>query len=195
MEPYSIGVDLGGTNLRVGVYAENARLLETLNLSTRRHAGRDAVISDLIAAVQTLRKTSGSSYRLAGVGGATPGPMELPEGRLLDPPNLPGWENFPLRSELQRALGIDVQVENDANVAALAECQLGQGEVMGADSLCMITLGTEVGSGIVLRGSIWHGMNGMAGESGHVSVDCNGALRPCGTRGHLELYATANGLV
>jgi glucokinase len=186
---------LGGTNLRIAAYAQEKGLLETLNLTTRRSVGRNAVIVDLIEAVQALRKTFGSTYSFAGVGVAAPGPMELPEGRLLDPPNLPGWENFPLRSELERALGIDVQVENDANVAALAECLLGQGQVLGVDSLCMITLGTGVGSGIVLRGSIWHGMNGMAGESGHVSVDYNGDLCPCGTRGCLELYASATGLV
>lgn len=121
--------------------------------------------------------------------------MELPEARLLTPPNLPGWEDFPLRSELELALGIDVQVENDANVAALAECLLGRGLVMGVDSLCTITLGTGVGSGIVLRGSIWHGMNGMAGEAGHVSVDCDGTQCACGTRGCLELYASATGLI
>jgi glucokinase len=195
LEPCSIGVDLGGTNLRIAAYAQEKGLLETLNLTTRRSVGRNAVIVDLIEAVQALRKTFGSTYSFAGVGVAAPGPMELPEGRLLDPPNLPGWENFPLRSELERALGIDVQVENDANVAALAECLLGQGQVLGVDSLCMITLGTGVGSGIVLRGSIWHGMNGMAGESGHVSVDYNGDLCPCGTRGCLELYASATGLV
>jgi len=85
LESYSIGVDLGATNLRVAAYAEKAGLLETLNLSTRRHAGRDAVMSDLIDAVQTLRKAFGSSYRFTGVGVATPGPMELPEGRLLTP--------------------------------------------------------------------------------------------------------------
>jgi glucokinase len=195
LESYSIGDDLGGTNLRVAAYAQKTGVLQTINLSTRRSVGRDAVILDLIEAIRTLLRIFGSSYKLAGVGIATPGPMELPEGRLLDPPNLPGWENFPLRNQLERALGIDVLVENDANAAALAECFLGQGQTIGVDTLCMITLGTGVGAGIVLRGSIWHGMNGMAGESGHISVDCNGTLCACGTRGCLELYASATGLV
>jgi glucokinase len=121
--------------------------------------------------------------------------MELPEGRLLDPPNLPGWENFQLRQELERRLKRPVIVENDANAAALAEYLLGQGKELKIDSLCMLTLGTGVGSGIILNGQIWHGMNGMAGESGHVSVDPKGPMCACGTRGCLELSASATGLV
>jgi glucokinase len=121
--------------------------------------------------------------------------MELPEGRLLDPPNLPGWENFELRRELEKRLKTRVVVENDANVAALAECLLGQGKELKLNSLCMLTLGTGVGSGIILNGRIWHGMNGMAGESGHVSVDPQGPMCACGTRGCLELSASATGLV
>jgi len=120
--------------------------------------------------------------------------MELPEGRLLDPPNLPGWENFELRQELEKNLGIAVLVENDANVAALAECVLGQGKQLNVSSLCMLTLGTGVGTGIVLDSKIWHGMNGMAGEAGHISVVEGGVQCNCGTRGCLEVYASATGL-
>jgi glucokinase len=100
-----------------------------------------------------------------------------------------------LRRELEKRLKERVFVENDANVAALAECLLGQGKERECDSLCMLTLGTGVGSGIILNGRIWHGMNGMAGESGHVSIDAEGPLCGCGTRGCLELSASATGLV
>jgi glucokinase len=124
-----------------------------------------------------------------------PRPYGVTWGRLLDPPNLPGWENFELRQELEKRLKERVVVENDANVAALAECLLGQGKELGCDCLCMLTLGTGVGSGIILNGRIWHGMNGMAGESGHVSVDAEGPMCACGTRGCLELSASATGLV
>lgn len=194
MERYSIGVDLGGTNLRVASFDRNRGLRDSIELSTRRHAGRDAVITDLCDAVESLiRKFAGQ--KCTGIGVATPGPMELPEGRLIDPPNLPGWENFELRRELERRLKDRVIVENDANVAALAECLMGQGRELKFNSLCMLTLGTGVGSGIILNGRIWRGMNGMAGESGHVSVDHYGPPCACGTRGCLELSASATGLV
>ena len=192
---YSIGVDLGGTNLRIAAYSPEEGLKHTIPLSTRRTAGRDAVLRDLRDAVESLAARFGGIARCHGIGVATPGPMELPEGRLLNPPNLPGWENFQLREELERCLKGPVIVENDANVAALAECRLGQGSAFDVDSLCMLTLGTGVGSGIILNGQIWHGMNGMAGESGHVSVDPNGPLCACGTRGCLELSASATGLI
>ncbi len=195
MELYSIGVDLGGTNLRVASFDPNWGLRDSVELLTRRHAGRDAVIADLCDAVESLIRKFGGRQECVGIGVATPGPMELPEGRLLDPPNLPGWENFELRRELEKRLKERVVVENDANVAALAECLLGQGKELKFSSLCMLTLGTGVGSGIILNGQIWHGMNGMAGESGHVSVDPQGPMCACGTRGCLELSASATGLV
>jgi glucokinase len=195
MGSYSIGVDLGGTNLRIAAYSPEDGLKDSIELSTRRAAGRDAVLFDLRDAVESLVLRFGGIERCTGIGVATPGPMELPEGRLLNPPNLPGWENFPLRQELERCLKSLVIVENDSNVAALAECQLGQGGEFNVDSLCMLTLGTGVGSGIILNGHIWHGMNGMAGESGHVSVDPDGPLCACGTRGCLELSASATGLI
>jgi glucokinase len=192
---YSIGVDLGGTNLRIAAYSPERGLQDTIQLSTRRPDGRDAVLLDLCDAVESLSSRFGGIERCRGIGVATPGPMELPEGRLLNPPNLPGWENFQLRRELERYLKGPVLVENDANVAALAECLLGQGREFKVDSLCMLTLGTGVGSGIILNGQIWHGMNGMAGESGHISVDPLGPLCACGTRGCLELSASATGLI
>jgi glucokinase len=195
VEMYSIGVDLGGTNLRVASFDRVHGLRESIELSTRRRDGRDAVVSDLCAAVESLIRKVDGQQECAGIGVATPGPMELPEGRLLDPPNLPGWENFELRQELERRLNRTVIVENDANVAALAECVQGQGRELKCKSLCMLTLGTGVGCGIILNGRIWHGMNGMAGESGHVSVDPTGPLCACGTRGCLELWASATGLL
>jgi glucokinase len=100
-----------------------------------------------------------------------------------------------LREELESRLKRAVIVENDANAATFAEYVLGRGKELRLDSLCMLTLGTGVGSGIVLHGEIWHGMNGMAGESGHVSIDPGGPMCSCGTRGCLELSASATGLV
>ncbi len=124
---YSIGVDLGGTNLRIAAYSREDGLKDVIQLSTRRPNGRDAVIIDLCDAVESLCLRFGGIERCVGIGVATPIPRELPEGRLLNPPNLPGWEDFELRRELERCLKRLVIVENDANLAALAECVLGQG--------------------------------------------------------------------
>lgn len=188
--PYTIGVDLGGTNLRVAAYSKDSGLLEQIQLPTRLPDGRDAVVRDMSGAIERLIETN-SRAALAGIGVGSPGPIELPEGRLRSLPNLPGWDGFELRATIERMLGMPVIVENDANLAALAECLLGKGKSLGVDSLCMLTLGTGVGNGIILGGKVWDGMNGMAGEAGHATVWPDGHICGCGNHGCLEQYASA----
>ncbi|HZD47552.1 MAG TPA: ROK family protein [Silvibacterium sp.] len=192
---YTIGVDLGGTNLRIAAYTRDAGLLETILLPTRLAAGRDAVVDDLCGAVCDLKNRFSKQYWLAGIGVGTPGPLELPVGRLHNPPNLPGWDGFDLRCELEKKLKQSVVVESDANLAALAECLLGRGLTMGLDSLCMLTLGTGVGNGIILGGKIFDGAAGMAGEAGHATIYPDGRKCPCGNHGCLEMYASATAVV
>jgi glucokinase len=191
MSSFSIGVDLGGTNLRIAAYSRASGLLETILLPTRLAAGRHAVVQDICSGIRKLLDTYSSRHELAGVGVGTPGPLELPAGRLHSPPNLPGWDGFGLRAEIESCLGIPVTVESDANVAALAECVLGRGRSLGIDSLCMLTLGTGIGNGIILNGKVWHGTNGMAGEAGHVTIHPDGPECGCGSNGCLEVYASA----
>jgi len=194
-QSYTIGVDLGGTNLRIAAYTRDAGLLETILLPTRLAAGRDAVVGDLCGAVSELKNRFSSQHKLAGIGVGTPGPLELPAGRLHNPPNLPGWDGFDLRCELEKKLQQSVIVESDANLAALAECVLGRGRTMGLDSLCMLTLGTGVGNGIILGGKIFDGAAGMAGEAGHATIYPDGLKCPCGNHGCLEMYASATAVV
>jgi glucokinase len=191
---FSIGVDFGGTNLRIGAYSPAAGLLDTTQLPTRLQAGRDAVVADMCAGILKLRERWSAKYSLKGIGIGSAGPLELPEGRLRNPPNLPGFDGLELRAEVERAVGVPVVVENDANVAALAECILGKGKKLGIDSLCMLTLGTGVGGGIILHGKIWDGMNGMAGEVGHININSDGPECGCGSRGCLEPLASATGV-
>jgi glucokinase len=193
-DSFSIGVDFGGTNLRVAAYAPAAGFLETIHIATRLQAGRDAVVADMCAGIRKLRDRYSENATLKGIGIGSPGPLELPEGRLRNPPNLPGFDGLELRAEVQRGVGERVVVENDANVAALAECIVGQGKKLGVDSLCMLTLGTGVGAGIILQGKIWDGMNGMAGEAGHINIYIDGPLCGCGSRGCLEPLASATGV-
>lgn len=194
MQPFSIGVDLGGTNLRVAALTPEGERLDTISLSTRLADGPHAVLDDIAASIETLIRKRGGAEPL-GIGVGSPGPLELPLGVLHHPPNLPGFDGLNLRTELERRLQRDVQVNSDANLAAYGEFALGAGRAFAVDSLCMLTLGTGVGCGIVLEGRIWQGMQGAAGESGHGPIIPDGPPCPCGARGCLELYASATGIV
>jgi len=150
-ETYSIGVDLGGTNLRVASYAGGLDFIDSLLLPTRLKEGPQRVVNDMCEGIETLRSKHNDCRGLVGIGIGSPGPMQLPERILRNPPNLAGWDNFRLREAVESKLGTLVQIESDANLAALAEQRLGAGKTHGIDSLCVVTLGTGVGSGLILR--------------------------------------------
>jgi glucokinase len=198
MKELAIGIDLGGTSLRIGAYIGEAgypeTLLESIVLPTRVHAGPDAVMQDIAQGVHSLLRAHQASLPLAGIGIGSPGPINLVTGTLGHLPNFPGWDGFALRSALEQALDTSVILECDANAAALAEWKAGAGRQIQVDSMCMLTLGTGVGSGIILGGAIWHGMVGMGGEAGHTPLIPGGHLCGCGSRGCLEVYASATGL-
>ena len=195
---YSIGVDLGGTNLRVSAYRDDPSttggIIDSIALPTRVADGPIAVVDDMTGAIKGLLDRHGRGSHFAGVGIGTPGPLELPDGVMRNPPNLPGFDGFPLREALAQQIGESVTIESDANLAALAEFRLGSGKSYAVPSLCMLTLGTGVGNGIILDGKILDGNNGMAGEAGHNTVIPDGEDCPCGSRGCLELYASATGV-
>ena len=194
-ETYSIGVDLGGTNLRTASYAPSLGLIDTISLPTRLEQGRERVVRDLCESVVSLKNKNYDGRTLAGVGIGAPGPLELPDGVLRNPPNLPGWDGFDLRHAVESCLGLHVHLESDANAAVLAEARLGAGRQHHVDSLCMLTLGTGVGNGLILNGRIWHGSSGMGGEAGHCIVkDEHGAPCGCGGSGCLEQYASATAI-
>lgn len=192
---YAIGVDLGGTNLRIGAFLQDGECLGSSSIRTDVVGGPTVAIRDIAQAVDELKSTCASGKKLIGIGIGTPGPLELPVGILRNPPNLVGWSGFPLLQELKKALGPKVYLENDANLAALAEWLFGAGQNYACGgSLGMLTLGTGVGSGIILDGKIWHGFCGMGGEAGHVAVFEDGVPCGCGGRGCLEQYASATAI-
>jgi glucokinase len=191
---YSVGVDLGGTNLRAAAYRDG-EIREAIALPTRLDHGRDSVVRDLCDAVRSLMRDFAPDHECVGITIGSPGPLELPAGILRSPPNLPGWDGFGLRDAIESNLHQPILLENDANLAALAELRAGSGLHSGLDSLCMLTLGTGVGNGIVLNGEVWHGSNGMAGEAGHAIVEPDGAPCGCGSRGCLEQYTSASAVV
>ncbi len=190
MTTFAIGVDLGGTNLRIAAVDENGKIIEKITTGTEVSRGRDTVIFDMCTAVQELAtKFRSGEGHLAGIGIGVPGIIEMQSGMLRQSPNLPGWEDYPVREEIERRLRTKVILENDANSAALGEKWMGAAS--NVEDMCMITLGTGVGGGVVLNGKVWHGMTGMAGEAGHIQVDPNGPACGCGSQGCLEQYASA----
>jgi glucokinase len=193
MTAYAIGVDLGGTNLRIAAVDSQGKTLEKITTGTSVARGRDLVIDDMCRAIQQLTaKFRSDANHLTGIGIGVPGIIEMETGTLRESPNLPGWQDYPVQNEIERRLGTRVILENDANAAALGEKWLGA--AAKADDMCMITLGTGVGGGIVFQGKIWHGMSGMAGELGHMNVEQNGAPCNCGSRGCLEQYSSATAI-
>jgi glucokinase len=193
MNKFSIGVDLGGTNLRIAAVDEKGHLVEKVTLGTKVSLGRDHVLNDMCEAIQRLSQKYGNSGALFGIGIGVPGIIDMQTGLLRESPNLPGWADYPVRDEIERRLNTMVILENDANVAAFGEQWLGAAKEQ--EDMAMLTLGTGVGGGLVLGGKIWHGMNGMAGEFGHSTVEPEGQPCGCGNRGCLEQYASATAVV
>src|SRR5580692_34840 len=113
----TIGVDLGGTNLRVAAYTPEQGILDSLTLRTRLEAGPFSVVDDMCGAITQLVDHYANGYAFGGIGVGSPGPLELPAGRLHHPPNLPGWDGFPLLDEITKRLSSPVMIEGDANVA------------------------------------------------------------------------------
>jgi glucokinase len=184
---FSIGLDLGGTNLRAAAVSHEGKMLDSVTGKTAYSAGREAILHDMVDAIETLRKRLGAN--LAGIGVAVPGFILLKEGVIRNSNNLSSLENFPIRDELSRRLGAPVILENDANAAALGEKWIGTGR--DVDDLVLLTLGTGIGGGIVSGGKVLRGYLGMAAELGHITVVPNGNPCGCGNRGCVEKHASA----
>ena len=193
MPNFSIGVDLGGTNLRIAAVDENGSLLEKVTLGTGVSRGRSRVIQDMCDAISRLATRYEAKSTLLGVGVGVPGIIDRQTGIMRESPNLPGWSGASVKDEIEECLRARVIVENDANVAAFGEKWLGAGK--NVEHLAILTLGTGVGGGLVFNGRIWAGMTGMAGEAGHTTVVPDGVLCGCGNRGCLEQYASATAVV
>lgn len=188
---HTLGIDLGGTNIKGGVCDADGRLIATDSVETQAHAGFDHVFRRIVGLVERLPAGAGlGRERILGVGIGAPGPMSHSRGMILNAPNLPGWENIPLRDRLSDAVGLRVSLENDANAAAFGEFVAGAGQ--DVQTMVMVTLGTGIGGGVILDGRLWRGHFDNAGEIGHAIVVPGGRACPCGKLGCLERYASAN---
>ena len=193
MDDFVIGVDLGGTNLRLAIVNPQGALLDRMHCPVESIRGKEAVLRDLVSSVRTLterlRSTDG---HLLAVGVGIPGVIRAEEGIVSQSPNLPGWIEFDVRTPLEEGLEVPLTIENDANCFALGEFWQGAGR--DTKHFCALTLGTGVGGGIILNGAIWRGADGMAGEVGHMIIEANGRPCKCGSRGCLEQYASATAI-
>jgi glucokinase len=193
MPDYSIGVDMGGTNLRIAAITPDGKLLEKITLGVKIAMGRDYVIGEMCDAIHRLTEQYRGSGRFIGAGIGVPGIIDVEAGMMRKSANLPGWSDYPVRDEIERRLGARVFLDNDANVAALGEKWLGAAR--DAENMAMITLGTGIGGALILNGKLFYGMSGMAGEFGHVTIEPNGVPCGCGNHGCAERYASATAVV
>jgi glucokinase len=181
-----LGVDIGGTKVAVGLVDGNGKILAQGRKPMIATDTAEAGLHAVTVAIDSLIP-SASESEIQGIGICAPGPLDPKTGVVLNPPNLPCWRNFSLAEKLAAKYRIPVKVDNDANAAALAETRWGAAR--GFHYVFYATIGTGIGTGIVLDGRIYHGNTGSAGEGGHMSIDYRGPYCGCGKRGCIEVLA------
>lgn len=188
-----IGVDIGGTKVAAGVVDSHGKILSHTRSRMNCHSSAEAGLASVVEAIQGALSQQSESRGLIGkIGICSPGPLDPRTGVVINPPNVPCWRDFPLAEEIGKKYSATVKVDNDANAAALAEYLWGAGR--GHRNVFFATLGTGVGTGIVLDGKIFHGRTGAAAEGGHVSIDMNGPVCNCGKRGCIEVLASGTAI-
>ncbi len=194
MSDVVVGVDLGGTNIKVAAITREKEILAKDSRPTNAADGPEAVIGTMAAMVEDVLTAAGCSRdRLLAVGVGSPGPLNWQTGVVYEAPNLSGWNNVHLTSMMETRLNTPCFLENDANAACFGEYWLGAGQ--GCETMCVLTLGTGVGGGIVVFGQLLRGLDGTAAELGHMIVHRGGRRCGCGAHGCLEAYASVTGLV
>lgn len=190
--PMVVAVDLGGTQIRTAVL-RGSKLLSRIGLLTGHNPVPERIIPRLFHAVrQALDKAHISIEDIAGIGIGAPGPLDSHTGVVYSPPNLPGWENVPVRDLFSKEFHVPIYVENDANAAALGEYMFGAGR--GTRDMVYMTISTGIGGGVITDGKIIEGASGTAAELGHMTVDWHGELCNCGNIGCLERIASGTNI-
>jgi len=191
-EEYFIGVDVGGTKVAAGLVSSAGEITHQTRVpmvAADAAAGLAAVTSAIDSVRAALNVGQGP---VSGIGICAPGPLDPHTGVVINPPNLPGWRNFPLASEILKVFRLPVRVDNDGNSAALAEALWGAGR--GFRNVFYATLGTGIGTGIVSDGRIYHGRTGAAAEGGHLTIDYRGPRCKCGKLGCIEILASGTAI-
>jgi len=184
----TIGIDVGGTKVLGGVVDESGNILEKARRDTPRQGGSELTKTIAEVALDLMR-----NHKISAVGVSAAGFVSSDRKTMLATPNIAGWNGVNLDAELTELIGIDVVIENDGNAAAWGEAVFGAGR--GEAHMLMLTVGTGIGSGIVVNGQLHRGAYGIAGEIGHMRVVPEGHLCGCGARGCFEQYASGSGLM
>ncbi len=193
MDKIFVGIDLGGTNIKLGIINSAVKLLCKTAVATNADMGPEIVVDNICNA--TLKLLADNKLALDDVGAAgigTPGPINIAEGIVISASNLPGFHNVPLRELVSEKLGKPTVFENDANAACWGQYVAGAGK--GISDMVFFTLGTGIGGGIVLDGELMHGCDDNAAELGHAVVYPDGRQCNCGQRGCVETYASATAI-
>lgn len=189
----TIGIDIGGTNLRLALVSPTGKILERRHIKSLIEDGREAFCSRLLSEFNELVKLAQNSniiIQSAGIG--IPGLIDK-HGTIQSSINMRPLENFNLAKFIEKNSGIPTLSDNDANLSALGELQFGSAK--GLKSFMAITIGTGFGSGLVLDGKIWRGANGFAAEFGHSTIEPTGRVCKCGNHGCLEQYVSAGAII
>ena len=193
---FRIGVDLGGTNIAVGLVNEEFQIIQKKSLPTGADRDAEAIVADIATLCREVCAAQNISIKdLDGIGIATPGIANHDDGILVYSCNLPAFLHYPIAKVLKEKLGAEcgVSIENDANAAAWGEAVAGAAK--GTKNNIMITLGTGVGGGIIIDGKIYSGFNYAGAELGHIVIEVDGAPCGCGRRGCWEAYSSATALI
>lgn len=186
----ALAFDLGGTDLRAAIVSRDGVVRQSLTVPTRAGDGVEAVLSQMTDLADRL--LAHRSAEILGVGVGAPGPLDPAAGLMIAPPTLAGWQNVPIAALLAERLGLPVVLDNDANVAALAEWKHGAGRGFG--TVLFVTVSTGIGGGVVTGGQIFHGSRGLAVEIGHMTISENGPPCFCGSVGCFEALASGTAL-
>ena len=189
-----IAADLGGTNLRAATVDAEGRIHERVKHHTPKAERADEIVRALVEAARECERLSGERARqISAISVVVPGTVQIEQGVVTKAPNVPCLDGFRLGAALESELRWPAILENDANAAGVGEMWRGAGR--GAQTIICITLGTGVGGGIILNKELWRGIDGSAGEIGHIGVEAAGPACTCGSRGCLEVFASATAIV
>jgi glucokinase len=178
-----VAVDIGGTHIRAALYQPNS-ITPVAHKRTRSLGNEPGVYDRLERAIESVWTPD----HVRAIGIASPGPLDPYTGTILDTPNIPEWVNFPLASKLSSHFNVPVYLDNDANMAGLAEWQFGAGK--GHENLVYLTISTGIGGGVISQGCLLQGFRGMGAELGHMTINPDGPLCGCGQRGHIESFSS-----
>lgn len=183
-----IGIDIGGTKIAIGRADTKGNLEDSIRFPTNVSRGYKAIVEEIIEKTAKLFE----NQRIKAIGIGCGGPLDSKRGRILSPPNLPGWDDVPLVDDIKKVFNVPVYLENDANAAALGEFYFGAGKEVS--NMVYMTLSTGIGGGIILNNKLIHGVRDSGGEVGHQTILPDGPVCNCGNRGCLEALSSGTGI-